>query len=144
MIRWSLILGGIFNLLMGLVFFSNSLLAAFFRAATRAEALLFSQTVVVAFPTDPLHQLLIHGFGASVMILGAVLIWSASDPERFLPFIFVDGLGRLFFGMLMLVYVFRFHLLRTIIFFAMLELTFAVLYLLISRYLSHGGIHTKI
>jgi len=115
MIRWSLILGGTFNFVMGLIFFSNRLLEGFFHFALRAEAALFSRTGNLVMPQDPAHLLLIHGFGAAAMILGVTLVWSARDPGRFLPFILIDGVGRFFFGTMMLV-----------------ELAFALLYVSIS------------
>jgi len=132
MIRWSLILGGTFNFVMGLIFFSNRLLEGFFHFALRAEAALFSRTGNLVMPQDPAHLLLIHGFGAAAMILGVTLVWSARDPGRFLPFILIDGVGRFFFGTMMLVYVFRYQLVRMIAVFGVVELAFALLYVSIS------------
>lgn len=131
-IRWSLRAGGIFNLVMGLVLFSNDLLGAFFRLAMRLEASLFSNVFILVFPENPVHQLLIHGFGAAALILGALLIYSARDPRQYLPVIFVDGLGRLIYGNLMVIYVLRFHLMSTMLFFAGIELAFALIYIYIS------------
>ncbi|HJZ11829.1 MAG TPA: hypothetical protein VJ521_06755 [Acidobacteriota bacterium] len=129
MLRWSLILGGLFNFVMGFVFFSNELMEQFFHIALRLETMLFSQSGVLVMPQDELHLLLIHGFGAAAMILGATLIYSARDAVRFLPFIFIDGIGRFVFGTLMLVYVFRYQLPRVIVLFAFLELAFAMFYI---------------
>ncbi|PWT91729.1 MAG: hypothetical protein C5B54_04805 [Acidobacteria bacterium] len=121
---------------MGTIFFSNPLLSGFFDLASRWESSLFGDTALLNFPQDPIHQLLIHGFGAAAMILGAMLIYSAKDPTRFLAFIFIDGLGRLLFGNLMMVYVFRFHLIHVIALFGILELAFALLYIFFSWKLS--------
>lgn len=131
-IRWFLIAGGVFNLVMGLVFFSNRLLESFFRLAMRVEVALFSNVYILVFPENPVHQLLIHGFGAAALILGAMLIYSARDPRHYLPFIFIDGLGRLLYGNVMAIYVLRFHLMWTLLFFAGIELLFALVYIYIS------------
>lgn len=128
-IRWSLMLGGVFNFVMGCIFFSSRLLEMFFHAALKAEESLFGHVALLPFPSHPLHLLLIHGFGAAAMILGATLIASSANPARYLPFIFFDGLGRLLFGSLMLIYVFRFSLLGVIGIFAGFELLLAVIYL---------------
>ncbi len=66
------------------------------------------------------------------MILGVTLLYSAREPVRFLPFIFVDALGRLLYGATMVFYVFRYSLLYVILIFAMIELSFAILYLILS------------
>lgn len=129
MLRWSLILGGLFNFMMGLVFFSNNLMEQFFHLALRLEIALFSRSGALVMPQDAIHLLLIHGFGAAAMILGATLLYSARDAVRFLPFIFIDGIGRFVFGTLMLVYVFRYQLPRVIALFAVLELAFAMIYI---------------
>src|SRR5262249_16846560 len=114
----------------------NYLLMGFFHFASNMEGTMFGNAAVLLFPGDPVHQLLIHGFGAAAMILGAALIYSSRDPIRMLPFIFIDGIGRLLFGALMLTYVFRFDLMHIILFFAALELTFAVAYIFFSWKLS--------
>lgn len=121
---------------MGIIFFNNRLLSGFFQAALWMERAIFSRTGVLPFPQNPTHLLLIHGFGAGAMILGAALLYSAREPVRFLPFIFVDGLGRLLFGTMMVLYVFRYSLLNMLLPFAAIELTLAIIYLAISWKLS--------
>lgn len=135
-LKWLLILGGLFNLIMGGIFFNNFLLSGFFRFASGLEGSMFGNAAVLLFPGDPVHQLLIHGFGAAAMILGAALLYSSRDPIRMLPFIFIDGVGRLLFGALMLTYFFRFDLMHIILLFAALELAFAVAYIFFSWKLS--------
>jgi hypothetical protein len=135
-LKFLLILGGVFNFVMGAIFFNNFLLSGFFRFASSAEDTMFGNAAVLLFPGDPVHQLLIHGFGAAAMILGAALIYSSRDPIRMLPFIFIDGIGRLLFGALMLTYFFRFDLMHVILFFAALELVLAVSYIFFSWKLS--------
>ena len=134
-VRLTLILGGLFNLSMGVIFSSNKLLQYFFRSSEGLEKMLFHREISLAFPTDPVHQLLIHGFGAGVVILGATLLYSAKDPQRLLPFIFLDGLGRLLYGVTMIKYIFEFSLPRTMLLFGFIELGFAFTYIWISRYL---------
>jgi hypothetical protein len=129
LLRLSLYLGGLFNLSMGCIFLSNRLLQWFFSSAEGLEKRIFGREVLLTFPADPLHQLLIHGFGAGVVILGATLIYSARDPRRLLSFIFFDGAGRLLFALLMFYYVLTFSLPRTILIFAAVEFTFAVIYI---------------
>jgi hypothetical protein len=131
-IRWPLFLGGVFNFIMGLVFLTDRLLAGFLLAATRMEKAFFSREVVLLFPQDPVHLLLIHGFGAAALILGATLIYCSKDPRPYLAFIFLDGLGRLLFGSVMIDYVFEYSLPYTILVFGGIELLFAFCYLLIS------------
>ena len=128
-VRSALVLGGLFNAVMGSCFVSDSLLQRFLDFAKAAEHTLFSRNATVMFPTDPVHLLLIHGFGAAALILGATLIYSARNPLQYLMFIFFDGLGRLMFGVMMVVYVFRYSLMATILVFALIELTFAAVYL---------------
>jgi hypothetical protein len=131
-VRWPLFLGGIFNFVMGLVFLTDRLLAGFIIAATRLEMSFFHREVLLNFPADSLHLLLIHGFGAAVLILGATLIYCSRNPERFLPFIFLDGLGRLLYGSIMVFYVFEYALPYVVLIFAGIELAFALVYLVIS------------
>jgi hypothetical protein len=121
---------------MGIIFFNNRFLSGFFQAALWMEREIFSRTGVLPFPQNPTHLLLIHGFGAGAMILGAALLYSAREPIRFLPFIFVDGLGRLLFGTMMVLYVFRYSLLNMLLPFAAIELTLGIIYLAISWKLS--------
>jgi hypothetical protein len=128
-IRLSLLIGGLFNVSMGFIFLSNRLLNSFFSWAETLERTLFQSMVILNAPSDPLVQLLIHGFGAGVMILGVTLLYSTKDPRRFLPFILFDGLGRLFFGLLMLYYVVIFSMIRIIYMFGLVELSFAVTYI---------------
>jgi len=92
--------------------------------------------MILAFPNDPVHQLLIHGFGAGALILGATLLYSAREPRRFVPFIFLDGLGRLLYGSTMICYVLKYSLLWTILIFGIVELCFALVYLGSSWYLT--------
>ena len=134
-IKAGLLLGGLFNLTMGAVFFNNALLRSFFDTTVSLEKLFFGSVATLTFPSDPMHQLLIHGFGAGVMILGATLTYSARDPHRFLPFILLDGLGRLLYGITMVYSVLHFGLVRMISVFGLIELSFAVTYLLTSWYL---------
>ena len=94
MLRWSLILGGLFNFVMGFVFFSNELMEQFFHIALRLETMLFSQSGVLVMPQDELHLLLIHGFGAAAMILGATLIYSVRDAVRIRIFYSFDKRDR--------------------------------------------------
>jgi hypothetical protein len=129
LLRLSLYLGGLFNLSMGFIFLSNRLLQWFFSSSMVFEKRLFGREVLLIFPTDPLHQLLVHGFGAGVVILGATLMISAKDPRRFLPFIFFDGAGRLLFSLLMFYYVLNFSMPWTILIFATVEFMFAVIYI---------------
>jgi hypothetical protein len=131
-IRWPLFLGGVFNFVMGLVFLTDRLLAGFLVAATRMEKTLFSRDIVLLYPQDPVHLLLIHGFGAAALILGATLIYCSKNPRPYLGFIFLDGLGRLLFGSVMLDYVIEYSLPNTILVFAGIELLFAFCYLLIA------------
>ncbi len=135
-LRLSLYLGGLFNLSMGCVFLSNWLLQWFFKSATAWEKNIFGREVTLIFPSDPLHQLLIHGFGAGVVILGATLLYSAKNPRRLLPFIFFDGAGRLLFSLLMFYYVLTFSLPRTILVFGAVEFAFAGMYIWGSYFLS--------
>ncbi len=123
--------GGWFNIILGFVFFNNQLLAAFFRFALWLENLFFSRTAILTLPQNPVHQLLIHGFGAAAIIIGASLLVSASEPRRYLPFIFIDSLGRLLYGAMMVIYVFRYSLPYAILIFAVIELSFAFLYLIL-------------
>lgn len=127
--RWLLILGGLFNSVMGLVFFNDLLLQRFFGLASRLEGALFGHFLTIPFPEDPTHRMLIHGFGAAAMILGATLICSSRQPERWAPFILIDGIGRLLFGGLMISFVLSYSLMKMILAFAILELFFAFSYL---------------
>jgi hypothetical protein len=130
-IRWLLQLGGWFNIVLGFVFFNNQLLAAFFRFSLWLENALFSRSGILPFPQNPIHQLLIHGFGAAAIIIGASLLVSASEPRRYLPFIFIDALGRLLYGAMMVLYVLHYSLPYVILIFAAIELSFAILYLIL-------------
>jgi hypothetical protein len=130
-IRWLLQFGGWFNIVFGFVFFNNQLLAAFFRFALWLENSLFSRSGILPFPQNPIHQLLIHGFGAAAIIIGASLLVSASEPRRYLPFIFIDALGRLLYGAMMVLYVLHYSLPYVILIFAAIELSFAILYLIL-------------
>lgn len=130
-IRFLLQFGGWFNIILGLVFFNNQLLAAFLKFALWLENSLFSRTGILVFPQNPVHQLLIHGFGAAAIIIGASLLVSANEPRRYLPFIFIDALGRLLYGTMMMLYAFRYSLPYVILIFAAIELLFAVLYLIL-------------
>ncbi len=131
-IRWPLFFGGVFNFAMGLIFLTDRLLAGFLVAATRLELSLFSREAVLVFPQDPVHLLLIHGFGAAALILGATLIYCARNAARFLPFIFIDGLGRLLFGSIMVFYVVQYSLPMVVLLLAGIELFLALSYLVIS------------
>lgn len=134
-IKAGLLLGGLFNIIMGTIFFSNTLLRCFFDTTASLEKLFFGANATLTFPSDPMHQLLIHGFGAGVMILGATLIYSFRNPHRFQPFILIDALGRLLYGITMVYSVLHFGLVRMILVFGLIELGFAVTYLLTSWYL---------
>ncbi|HSP07004.1 MAG TPA: hypothetical protein VLR94_07485 [Acidobacteriota bacterium] len=134
--RSVLIAGGIFNSVMGLFFFNNVLLQFFLGLALQAEEAIFRHSAVIPFPQNPVHLLLIHGFGAAALILGAMLIYSARDPLRYLPFVFIDGLGRLLYGSLMVTYVLRYSLMWIMLVFALVELFFALVYLCLSWKLS--------
>lgn len=127
--RWLLILGGLFNSVMGLAFFNDLLLARFLTLASRIEMTVFARLAAIPFPEDPTHRMLIHGFGAAAMILGATLIYSSREPARWAPFILIDGVGRLLFGGLMVSFVLAYSLMRIILAFAALELLFAFSYL---------------
>ena len=129
LLRLSLCLGGLFNLSMGCVFLSNRLLQWFFLSAKALEKNIFGREVQLTFPSDPLHQLLIHGFGAGVVILGATLLYSVKDPRRLLSFIFFDGAGRLLFSLVMFYYVLTFSLPKTILIFGAVEFLFALIYI---------------
>jgi hypothetical protein len=135
-IRRFLIGGGIFNSMMGVIFFCLPLLRMFFSLMVWAEDTVFRHSGILPFPQNPVHLLLIQGFGAGVLILGAMLIYSARDPIRYLPFIFFDGLGRLLYGSLMIFSVFRYSLLWMILVFGIIELSFALSYIAISWKLS--------
>jgi hypothetical protein len=128
-IRLSLLVGGLFNLSMGMIFLSNNLLRWFFSASQVLEKSLFGRDVELVFPPDPLHQLLIHGFGAGVVILGVTLLYSIKNIRRLLPFILFDGVGRLLFGIVMLYYVLTFSLPRTILLFGALEISLGLIYI---------------
>lgn len=136
--RWTLLLGGIFNFVMGLIFFSNRFVGIFLQSAIRLEASLFGRTAVMFVPQDPVHMMLIHGFGAAAMILGATLMVSFRNPVRYLMFILIDGFGRLLFGSMMVLYVFQFDLVRVILLFAILELLLGLLYVIYARTLAAG------
>lgn len=127
--RWMLIFGGAFNCIMGSCFFVDPLLRKFFQLAMRMETIFFSQPSSLVFPNDPVHLLLIHGFGAAALILGATLIYSSRDPFRFRAFILFDGAGRLLFGTMMMVYVLRYALMRTIAVFGLIEVALGLIYL---------------
>ena len=129
LLKLSLYLGGLFNLSMGCIFLSNRLLEWFFLSAKSFEQNIFGKEVLLTFPSDPVHQLLIHGFGAGVVILGATLVYSAKNPGRFRSFIFFDGAGRLLFSLLMFYYVLTFSLARTILIFGMVEFLFGLIYI---------------
>lgn len=131
-----LLLGGIFNFVMGLIFFSNRFVGAFLQTAVRLESSLFGRTAVMFVPQDPVHLLLIHGFGAAAMILGATLILSFRDPVRYLMFILLDGFGRVLFGSMMMLYVVQYNLVRVIVLFAVLELFLGLLYIVYARILA--------
>ena len=135
-IRLILVLGGLFNLSMGTIFFTNPFLRNFLSAATRFEKTFFGREVVLSFPKDPVHQLLIHGFGAGALILGGTLLYSARDPRRFLPFIFLDAIGRLLYGVMMICYVLEYSLLWTILIFGIIEMSFSLTYIYSSWYLN--------
>lgn len=135
-IRVLLISGGVFNAVMGLVFFTDPLLQGFLELASRLEWQIFSHALTIPFPTDPSLRMLVHGFGAAAMILGATLIYSARSPHQYLAFILIDGFGRLAFGGLMVFYVIQFSLMRVILVFSLCELLFALSYLAIGWKLS--------
>jgi hypothetical protein len=126
--RWLLVIGGIFNLIMGTIFLSTRMIAAFFHAALQAELTFFHHTAVLFVPQDPVHLLLVHGFGAAAMILGATLIYSARDPSRWIAFVLFDGIGRLIYGIVMITYVNFFSLPRVILIFGFFELSVGLFY----------------
>jgi hypothetical protein len=128
-LRLSLILGGLFNVSMGTIFLSNPLLRHFFAWAESLEKALFGTDVTLDFPVDPVHRLFIHGFGAGVVILGATLLYAAKHPRPLVPFILLDGLGRLLFAGVMFYYVLTFSLMRTIFLFGVVEFAFALIYI---------------
>jgi hypothetical protein len=129
LLRLSLLLGGLFNVSMGTIFLSNSLLRSFFGWAELLEKNLFGVEVALTFPVDPVHRLFIHGFGAGVVILGATLLYASRNPRPMYPFILLDGLGRFLFAGIMFYYVLTFSLMRTIFLFGMVEFAFAVIYI---------------
>jgi hypothetical protein len=114
---------------MGMIFLSSSLLRNFFGWAESLEKALFGAEVALIFPTDPVLRLFIHGFGAGVVILGATLLYAAKNPRPMIPFILLDGLGRLLFAGVMIYYVLTFSLMRTIFLFGMVEFAFGVIYI---------------
>ena len=114
---------------MGFIFLSNALLRNFFLWAESLETRLFQVAIPLSFPFDPVHRLLIHGFGAAAVILGATLLYSAKNPFPLRPFILLDGLGRLLFASMMFYYVLAYSLMRTIFLFGLLEFAFAVIYI---------------
>lgn len=128
-LRLSLIAGGLFNGIMGLIFLNNGLLQGFFSKAEAIERSLFQSSIVATLPTDPLHQLLIHGFGAGVVILGATLLYAVKNPYPLRVFIGIDGLGRLLFSCMLFYYVVTYSLMRTILLFGVVEFFFALAYL---------------
>ena len=135
-IKLSLLLGGLFNISMGAIFFQTSRLEWFFHATSILEKNFFGREVNLILPTDPMHLLLIHGFGAGVIILGATLLYSSVHPRRFLPFILFDALGRMMYGATMVYSVFQYDLARMVFVFGVVELIFAILYLYSSWYLT--------
>lgn len=130
--RRILLAGGIFNTVMAIFFVNVRTLELFFRMALWLENTIFHEAVSLAMPENPVHLLLIHGFGAAALILGATLICSARDPHRYLPFILIDAIGRLLYGSLMLIYVVRFSLMHIILVFGVIELLFGLSYLYLS------------
>jgi len=126
--RFFLITGGIFNLAMGTIFFSTRMIAAFFHAALNAELMFFHHPAVLSVPQDPVQLLLIHGFGAAAMILGATLIYCARDPSRWIAFILFDGVGRVIYAIVMITYVSFFSLPHVILVFGFFELSVGVFY----------------
>ena len=114
---------------MGFIFLSSDLLQNFFLWAESLEKRLFDIDVALMFPSDPVHRLLIHGFGAGAVILGATLLYAVRNPRPLLPFILLDGLGRLLFASVMFYYVLTFSLMRTIFLFGVLEFAFALVYI---------------
>ncbi len=115
--------------MMGLIFFNDRLLAGFLQLALRAEYTLFSRSGLLFFPQDPVHLMLIHGFGAAALILGATLIYSYRDPLHYIAFILFDGVGRVLYGALMIIYVIRYALLLVILSFGVFELSLGIAYI---------------
>ena len=135
-LRLTLILGGLFNVMMGIIFLSTRLLKAFFSSAEQMEKVLFNSDIVLNFPADPLHLLLIHGFGAGVVILGVTLLYAVRNPRPLIPFIVIDGIGRLVFSGILFYYIWEFSLLKTLLLFGSLELALAIAYI-------WGGLQSK-
>jgi hypothetical protein len=126
--RSLLLIGGLFNFAMGLIFFNDRFLAAFLQLALRAEFTIFSRPGLVFFPQDPVHRMLIHGFGAAALILGATLIYAYRDPLHYIAFILFDGVGRILYGTLMIIYAIRYSLLLVILSFGIFELSLGIAY----------------
>ena len=114
--------------MMGLIFINDRFLAAFLQLALRAEFAIFSRPGLLFFPQDPVHLMLIHGFGAAALILGATLIYSFRDPIHYIAFILFDGVGRILYGTLMIIYVIRYSLLLVILCFGIFELSLGIAY----------------
>src|SRR5205085_10704186 len=104
------------------------LMAAFFHFASTLELQIFSVTATLPFPENPIHQMLIHGFGVAALILGVTLLYSIQDPQRFVAFILIDGAGRFVYSTLMFTYFFLYALPHIIVAFAIMELIFALCY----------------
>ena len=138
-LRLTLVIGGLFNVIMGLIFLSNTLLRHFFATAENLERVLFQSQVSLPFPVDPLHQLLIHGFGAGVVILGATLLYAVRNPRPLAPFLFFDGAGRLLFSAILFYYVKAFSLIQTILVFGALEFALGVAYVWQAWMLVHAN-----
>jgi hypothetical protein len=118
---------------MGLIFLVPALLRGFLSWAESTENMFFGMNTTLAMPADPLHLLLIHGFGAGAVILGATLLYAARHPAPLVSFILFDGLGRLLYALVMFYYTYTFALPRLIFAFAMLEFIFGVIYIWGSR-----------
>ena len=131
-LRLSLILGGLFNVSMGAIFLSRPLILRFFEWAEQMEWVLSGAVVHLNAPAEPLHLMLIHGFGAAAVILGATLLYAAKNPAQMVPFILIDGVGRLLYAFMMGYYVLAFSLIRTILLFAIVEFALAVIYICFS------------
>jgi hypothetical protein len=127
--RYLLAAGGLFNILMAspLMFPGLEVRYLFFLSGLNA-ALGFGGTPVV-MPAHPAHGLLINTAGIDLVLIGAMVLYAAFDPERRQGIVLLNAIGRLLFAAVAAWYVFTAGLLPLVLLVALADVVFSFVFL---------------
>lgn len=128
-VKLILYFGGLFNIAFAIPLTFPGLSERYFQFFSKINDGLDLGGSPIEYPSQGVAQLLINTTGASIVLIGSIVVLAGTDPHRYRAIPMMNALGRLAFIALIFFYIWEYDVARVMALFAPVDFVLSLLFI---------------